>query len=45
MANCRDRLCLTYGSKASLEFGERPGGGTRVVLLIPIDSGAAGNAS
>lgn len=37
IANCRERLNLAYGSGASLSLGAREGGGTRVVLELPID--------
>ncbi|MGD0679906.1 MAG: histidine kinase [Polyangiaceae bacterium] len=45
MANCRDRLSLAYGSKASLDVTDRADGGTRVVILIPIDPPFEGTAS
>jgi two-component sensor histidine kinase len=35
--NCRDRLRLAYGDRASLHVGDREGGGTRVVVSIPVD--------
>lgn len=36
MANCKDRLRLTYGDRASLAIGDAPGSGTRVVLTVPV---------
>lgn len=38
IANCRERLALTYGARASLEVGSLGGGGTRVVVSIPRES-------
>lgn len=36
MANCKDRLSLTYGDDASLDVQDREGGGTRVIMSIPV---------
>jgi hypothetical protein len=41
MANCRDRLSLAYGDRASLDVSDRADGGTRVVLSIPVASAVA----
>jgi two-component sensor histidine kinase len=38
IANCKERLSLTYGARASLVVGARVGGGTRVVVSLPIAS-------
>jgi anti-sigma regulatory factor (Ser/Thr protein kinase) len=38
IANCKERLSLTYGTRASLEVGAREGGGTRVVVSLPMGS-------
>jgi two-component sensor histidine kinase len=35
IANCRERLALTYGEKAQLEVGPRAGGGTCVTVSFP----------
>jgi signal transduction histidine kinase len=35
LANCRERLLLTYGERASLDVGPRAGRGTRVVVRLP----------
>ena len=43
MANCRERLKLTYGDRAALDVTEPPGGGARVVIAVPTD--AKGSAS
>jgi signal transduction histidine kinase len=40
MSNCKDRLKLTYGDRAQLKLGEVPGGGTEVVIEIPMTAGA-----
>ncbi|MFZ5892802.1 MAG: sensor histidine kinase [Myxococcota bacterium] len=39
MANCKDRLRLTYGDRAGLEIDDAAGGGTRVVVTIPPSPG------
>jgi signal transduction histidine kinase len=36
MANCRNRLSLAYGDRARLDVSERGGGGTKVVVSIPV---------
>ncbi len=38
IANCKERLALTYGGRASLAVGARTGGGTRVVVSLPVES-------
>jgi signal transduction histidine kinase len=38
IANCKERLSLTYGARASLVVGAREGGGTRVVVSLPMGS-------
>jgi anti-sigma regulatory factor (Ser/Thr protein kinase) len=38
IANCKERLSLTYGARASLVLGAREGGGTRVVVSLPMGS-------
>jgi signal transduction histidine kinase len=43
IANCRDRLSLTYGDSAGLTVGPRHGGGTRVCLSFPLTGNFAGN--
>jgi signal transduction histidine kinase len=45
MTNCRDRLRLAYGERASLDVSDREGGGTRVVVSIPVDVAARAEAS
>ena len=40
-ANCRERLRLSYGNRASIDIGPRPGGGTRVSLRLPIETGVS----
>ncbi len=35
MVNCKDRLRLMYGERASLEVADAPGGGTRVRIVMP----------
>jgi len=43
IANCKERLALTYGGRASLEVGARSEGGTRVFVSVPIgDESQAG---
>lgn len=39
IANCRERLALTYGDKAQLDVAARPGGGTRVTVSLPASVG------
>ncbi len=39
IANCRERLTLTYGGRAALEVGERAGGGARVTVTFPVTIG------
>jgi hypothetical protein len=38
IANCKERLALTYGARASLVVAAREGGGTRVVVSLPTAS-------
>ncbi|MET0592970.1 MAG: histidine kinase [Polyangiaceae bacterium] len=38
IANCKERLSLTYGARAGLVVGAREGGGTRVVVSLPMGS-------
>jgi two-component sensor histidine kinase len=38
IANCKERLSLTYGARASLVVSAREGGGTRVVVSLPMGS-------
>ncbi len=45
MANCRDRLSLAYGDDASFDVSNRAGGGTRVVVSIPLRPALAREAS
>jgi signal transduction histidine kinase len=40
MSNCKDRLKLTYGERAQLNVGEAAGGGTEVVIEIPMTADA-----
>jgi hypothetical protein len=35
LSNTRSRLDAAYGARASLEIGNRPGGGVRAALLLP----------
>jgi signal transduction histidine kinase len=35
VANCRERLALTYGDRAAIDVGPRSGGGTRVTIHLP----------
>ena len=39
IANCRERLSLTYGDRAQLDIGARTGGGTRVTVSLPANVG------
>lgn len=36
IANCKERLSLAYGARANLVVGARDGGGTRVVVSLPM---------
>jgi len=36
LANVRERLAATYGSKASMQVADQPGGGASVALRLPI---------
>ena len=36
VANCEERLRLTFGGEARLEISAREGGGTRVVITVPL---------
>jgi len=40
IANCRERLRLSYGDRAGIELLPREGGGVRVKLWLPIEIGA-----
>jgi signal transduction histidine kinase len=44
IANCRDRLALTYAGGADLEVMDAPGGGTRVILALPMSLPEEGTA-
>ena len=35
LANIRERLTLLYGTRASLNVADNPGGGTRVTITVP----------
>ena len=39
VANCEERLRLTFGRDARLEIAAREGGGTRVVITVPCSRG------
>jgi signal transduction histidine kinase len=38
LANIRERLAMLYGSKASLQVADNPGGGTRAIITVPYRS-------
>lgn len=43
--NCKDRLRLTYGESARVTVGDAPGGGTRVIVVLPLRAAALAEAS
>ena len=44
LANVRDRIATLYSGRGSIAIGARPGGGTTVVLRLPVQSALAVSA-